>query len=44
MAELIIINPTKTMETMTDKIRVAAYVRVSSDSDDQENSFINQYD
>jgi len=44
MAELIIINPTKTMETMTDKTRVAAYVRVSSDSDDQENSFINQYD
>ena len=44
MAELIIINPTKTMDTITDKIRVAAYVRVSSDSDDQENSFINQYD
>ena len=44
MAEVIVINPTKTLKTENATIRVAAYVRVSSDSDDQENSFINQYD
>ena len=44
MAEIIVINPTKTMETLGRKLRVGAYVRVSSDSDDQENSYIVQYD
>lgn len=44
MAEVIVINPTKEVSSEQCKIRVAAYVRVSSDSDDQENSFINQYD
>lgn len=44
MAEIIVINPTKTMESMGRKLRVGAYVRVSSDSDDQENSYIVQYD
>lgn len=44
MAEVIVINPTKTFEPERCKIRVAAYVRVSSDSEDQENSFIHQYD
>ena len=44
LAEVIVINPTKGSDESTVKIRVAAYVRVSSDSDDQENSFINQYD
>ena len=44
VAEIIVINPTKRFDTDENKIRVAAYVRVSSESDDQENSFINQYD
>lgn len=44
MCEIIVINPTKKPERMSEKLKVAAYVRVSSDSDDQENSFINQYD
>lgn len=44
VAEVIVINPTKTFEPEQCKIRVAAYVRVSSDSEDQENSFIHQYD
>lgn len=44
MAEVIVINPTKTFEPEQCKTRVAAYIRVSSDSEDQENSFINQYD
>lgn len=33
MSELIIINPTKREEKETFKLRVAAYVRVSSDSE-----------
>ena len=44
MADVIVINPTKQVNLSTDKLRVAAYVRVSSDSEDQENSFITQYD
>ena len=44
MAEVIIINPREKIEIATDEIKVAAYVRVSSDSEDQENSFITQYD
>lgn len=44
MAEIIVINPTKSKETLLGKIRVAPYIRVSSDSDDQENSYIVQYD
>ena len=44
MSELIIINPTKREEKETFKLRVAAYVRVSSDSEEQENSFVVQYD
>lgn len=44
LAEVIVINPTKEVSPEQCKIRVAAYVRVSSDSADQENSFINQYD
>ena len=42
MSEVVVINPTKQLNT--DKLHVAAYVRVSSDSDDQENSFLTQYD
>lgn len=41
MSEVIVINPTKNPET---KLKVAAYVRVSSDSEDQENSFVVQYE
>lgn len=44
MAEIIVINPTKNIGTTSGKIRVAPYIRVSSDSDDQENSYIVQYD
>lgn len=44
MAEVIIINPREKTDAAIDEIRVAAYVRVSSDSEDQENSFITQYD
>ncbi len=44
MAEVIIINPREKIDIATDEIKVAAYVRVSSDSEDQENSFITQYD
>ncbi len=44
MAEVIIINPRSKEDIMADEIKVAAYVRVSSDSEDQENSFITQYD
>ena len=43
MSDVIVINPTKQI-SMGNKLKVAAYVRVSSDSDDQENSFITQYD
>lgn len=42
MAELLVINPIVKVELI--KIRVAAYIRVSTDENDQENSFINQYD
>lgn len=42
MAELHVIAPTITPEI--EKLRVGAYVRVSTDSEDQENSFLTQYD
>ena len=42
MAELHVINPTIVPEAI--KLRVGAYVRVSTDEEDQENSFINQFD
>lgn len=42
MAELHVISPTIMPEAM--KLRVGAYVRVSTDDEDQENSFINQFD
>ena len=42
MAELHVIAPTTIPETQ--KLRVGAYVRVSTDSEDQENSFLTQYD
>lgn len=42
MAELHVINATGVPETM--KLRVGAYVRVSTDDEEQENSFINQFD
>ena len=41
MAELHVIAPTITPEI--EKLRVGAYVRVSTDSEDQENSFLTQY-
>lgn len=44
MAEIIIINPREKTDVATGEVKVAAYVRVSSDSEDQENSFITQYD
>lgn len=44
MAEVIVINPTKNIVKIDEHTRVGAYIRVSSDSDDQENSFITQYD
>ena len=40
VAEVIIINPTASIETK--KLKVCAYARVSSDSSDQLNSFISQ--
>ena len=42
MSELYVIPSTQ--ETAFKKLRVAAYVRVSTDDYDQENSFLNQYD
>ena len=42
MAELHVIAPTTIPDTQ--KLRVGAYVRVSTDSEDQENSFLTQYD
>ena len=42
MSELYVIPSTQ--ETTFKKLRVAAYVRVSTDDYDQENSFLNQYD
>jgi len=42
MAELHVIAPT--IIPNAKKLRVGAYVRVSSDSEDQENSFLTQYD
>jgi len=42
MAELHVINPIILSEAV--KLRVGAYVRVSTDDEDQENSFINQFD
>ena len=42
MAELHVIAPTITPEI--EKLRVGAYVRVSTDSEDQENSFLIHYD
>ena len=40
MAEIIVIQPTKQLENKI--IRTAAYCRVSSDSEDQINSFLSQ--
>jgi DNA invertase Pin-like site-specific DNA recombinase len=42
MAEVRVINPIASPET--NKLRVCAYARVSSDSDDQQNSFVAQVD
>lgn len=44
MAEVIVINPTQSIIKQSALKRVGAYIRVSSDSEDQENSFITQYD
>lgn len=44
MAEVIVINPTQSIIKQNALKRVGAYIRVSSDSEDQENSFITQYD
>lgn len=44
MAEVIIINPTKNINSEDNRLKVGAYIRVSSDSDDQGNSYIVQYD
>ena len=44
MAEVLVINPTKTVVKINELKRVGAYIRVSSDSEDQENSFVTQYD
>lgn len=44
MAEIIVIPPSKTVDKMKRKLRTAAYARVSSDSDDQLNSFLTQMD
>ena len=44
MAEIIVIPPTKNVEQETKKLRTAAYARVSSDSDEQKNSFLTQMD
>ena len=44
MAEIIVIPPTKNVEQEAKKLRTAAYARVSSDSDDQKNSFLTQMD
>ena len=44
MPEIIVIPPTKIADTQTEKIKTAAYARVSSDSDEQQNSFLTQMD
>lgn len=44
MAEIIVIPPSKTIAETARKLRTAAYARVSSDSDDQLNSFLTQMD
>ena len=44
MAEIIVIPPTKNLEQENKKIRTAAYARVSSDLEDQKNSFLVQMD
>ncbi|MDO5845213.1 MAG: recombinase family protein, partial [Methanocorpusculum sp.] len=44
MPEIIVIPPTKTADGEIKKIRTAAYARVSSDSDEQQNSFLTQMD
>lgn len=44
MSEIIVINPTKTSYAEQKLLRVAAYIRVSTDSEDQENSFLTQFD
>ena len=44
MAEVVVINPTTKIVKVDELTRVGAYIRVSSDSEDQENSFITQYD
>ena len=44
MAEIIVIPPRKAAEQTIKKLRTAAYARVSSDSEDQKNSFLTQMD
>lgn len=44
MAEIIVIPPRKAAEQNNQKLRTAAYARVSSDSEDQQNSFLTQMD
>ena len=44
MAEIIVIPPSKTVDRTIKKMRTAAYARVSSDSEDQLNSFLTQMD
>ena len=44
MAEIIVIPPSKTVDRTIKKLRTAAYARVSSDSEDQLNSFLTQMD
>lgn len=44
MAEIIVIPPSKTADETKKKLRTAAYARVSSDSEDQLNSFLTQMD
>ncbi len=44
MAEIIVIPPRKAAEQTIKKLRTAAYARVSSDSEDQQNSFLTQMD
>lgn len=44
MAEIIVIPPTKNLDQEPKKLRTAAYARVSSDLEDQKNSFLVQMD
>lgn len=44
MPEIIVIPPTKASHDTARKVRMAAYTRVSSNSEDQKNSFLTQMD